>query len=672
MAAATDAITRFDGYEVLETAYAGDFSVVYRCRDESVARDVAVKVARRDGPRADLARLYALREARLRARVEHPNLLPLYRLEQGSAGPLLVGPWLAGGSLRDLPPGTLGAAQLEELAAGLGRGLDALHRAGWRHGDVSPGNVLFHTAPAEDMGLQPVLGDHGAADRIGARARRRDSLVVTPHVTAPEVWDGRPADGRADLYSVGVLLFQLLTGDWPFEASEPAAFAKLHCQAAVPIPSSRTPGAGPAVDDVLLRALAKEPELRYSTGAELAAAFAAAVRMDGVVGGDGTRRRRPPSPVDRTAVATAAERLEQFAAGLDEHEQAALQVLLRRSGAIAARAAHDTERMAMRVFAPAAALLALEDCGAAAALAAGHGTAREVATACGAPERSISRLLAVLAAMGLLGREGDRYRLLSGPAALYESRAYAGTPARPLRDAATFWAQLSRWAATGAPFISMDRPDGAVYEGIVGQAGVLEAPAADELAEALVERGLVPDGADVLDVGAGSGVWSIAVAASALDAQVTAVDREPVLEHTRAQAEAAGLSDRFRLLPGDWREVSLPSSAYDVAVVANLCHLEPPEDVGRLLRRLRETVRDDGVAVLVDVMPEPGDPETETLLQDLHLALRTPAGGIYDRGNYETWISEAGFDVLDAIVLTKSGGALTAVVGRPRGERCPS
>ncbi len=670
MGTATDAATRVGPYEVIESAYEGDFSVVFRCRDDSVARELAVKAVRADGAHAELARRYALREARIRALVEHPHLLPLYRLVQRRSDPLLVGPWLPGGSLRDLPPLTFPVTQLGELAAGLGHALDALHGAGWWHGDVSPGNILFHTRPDLEAPSQPVLADLGSAGRIGGRARRRNSLVVTPHITAPEVWDGRPVDGRADLYSVGVLLYQLLTGAWPFEAPEPAAFAELHYRAPVPPPSDRMPLAGPAVDGVLLRALAKEPALRYSTGAELATALKDAFRADGLVALDTARPSRLVSSrtrsVDQKAVAAAGERLQRFAAGLDEHEQAALQVLLKRSAALGARASYDTEQIAMRVFAPAAALLALEDCGAAAALAAGHGTPWEVAAACDAPERSISRLLALLAAMGLLAREGDHYRLPPGPAAVYETRAHTGTPVRPLRDAATFWAGLSRWAAAGEPLTHMDRPDGAVYSDIVGPAGILEAPAAAELAEALAQRGLVPERAEVLDVGAGSGVWSIAVAATAPRATVTAIDRPGVLEQTRVHAGAAGLGDRLRPLPGDWRDVSLPPSAHDVAVVANLCHVEPPEEVSRLLVRLHCTVRAGGVAVIVETMPESGDGDAGSLMQDLHLALRTPGGGIYDRTRYAAWLEEAGFDVLETIPLARTGGALTAIVARRR------
>jgi serine/threonine-protein kinase len=120
-------------YEVVETTYEGALSVVYRCRDHDVSRDVAVKAVRQDGADSELARRRALREARLRALIVHPHVLPLLRLVDCEGGPLLVAPWLAGGSLRELYGQAISVAQVVTLAEGIGAALDALHCAGWRH-----------------------------------------------------------------------------------------------------------------------------------------------------------------------------------------------------------------------------------------------------------------------------------------------------------------------------------------------------------------------------------------------------------------------------------------------------------------------------------------------------------------------------------------------------------
>lgn len=621
MQSVTGRRTRVGPYEAIETAYVGGFSVVYRCRSES--GEVAVKAVRRGCSDPRLARALAVREARARSLLSHPCLLPLLEAVRGEDGPLLVGPWLRGGSLRDRPVGSA-----LDLADSIGGALDALHAAGWWHGDVSPGNVLLG-----ERG--PVLCDFGSCRRVGSRAVRRGMLVATPHVCAPEVWAGDAVGGRADLYGLGVLLYRALTGAWPFDAETPHALAELHLHAAVP--SARLE---PPVDAVLRRALAKDPSDRFASGAELAGAL----------------READPLPGGAPAAA-AAERLEDFAAGLSERERAALRVVLRRSAAAEARAWHETEQIGMQLFAPAGALLALEDCGAAAALASGKETAEEVAEACGADERPLALLLEFLAAAGLLARTGDRYQLPPGPAALYAGPA-AG---RPLRESAAFWSQLSEWVATGKTFDQMDRPDGALYARAAARARALAAEPARELAEALVEKGLARPGGHILDVGAGSAVWGTAIAA-ATGGRLTALDRPLVLDVARGNAEAAGLDGRFRALAGDWRALPLPVEEFDVAVLANVCHLEPPDQVARLLERVRTALRHEATVVVVDTMPTGEGEDAGALLQTLHLALRTAAGAVHRAEEYESWLRSSGFDDLVRIPLDGSSGSLAALV----------
>jgi len=611
--------THVGPYEAIETVHVGGFSVVYRCRSE--AGEVAVKAVREDCADPRLARALFAREARIRTLLSRP----LWEVAEGKNGPLLVSPWLAGGSLRERVPD-----DVVEFAEAVGEALDELQAHGWSHGDVSPGNVLF-----DDAG-RPVLGDFGSARRVGARAVRRGTIVATPHVCPPEIWAGERVDGRADLYSLGVLLYRVVTGAWPFDAETPAALAELHRRAVVP-----AAGQDPAVEKVLRRALAKDPADRFSSGAELAAALRDA----------GARASAP--------AAAMAGRLEDFAAGLSERERAALRVVLRRSAAAEALAWHETEQIAMQVLAPAFAFLALEDCGAAAALAAGNETPAEVAAACGAEERPLSLLLALLAAAGLLACERDRYRLAAGPATLYATPAGA----RPLREAAAFWSQLSEWVATGKTLDQMDRADGALYARAAARSRALSAEPARVLAEMLLARGLARAGAEILDVGAGSGVWGLAIA-NAAAGRLTALDRPLVLDVARANAAAAGLDGRFRALPGDWRTLPLPVGEFDVAVLANVCHLEAAAEVERLLGRVRLALRPGGTIAVVDAMPEEGGHDAAALLQSLHLALRTAGGGVHGAADYAEWLRGAGFEDVERIDLTSPAGNLAAMVGR--------
>jgi SAM-dependent methyltransferase len=561
----------------------------------------------------------------------------LLEVVPGPDGPLLVGPWVDGGSLRELGPGPSPADFVPALAEGIGGALDELHASGWWHGDVSPGNVLLD-------GWRPVLCDFGSSRRLGARAVRNGRLVATPHLCAPEVWAGLPVDGRADLYSLGVLLFRALTGAWPFDAATPAGFADLHLRATVP-PARHL---RPSVEEVLRRALAKAPADRYSSGTELGAALRAA--------SSGGAEHAASDPVS-----AAGERLETFAAGLNGRERAALRVVLRRSAAAEAQAWHETERLGMQLFAPAAALLALEDSGAAAALAAGSRTPGEVAAACRADERPLSLLLEFLAAAGLLVREGDRYRLPPGPATLYAAQEHTGSPVRPFREAASFWSQLSEWAATGATFDQMDRPDGSLYARAAVRSRALAAEPARQLVEALRARGLTHG--DVLDVGAGSAVWGLAIA-GATGGRLTALDRSLVLEVARANAESAGLGERFKAFAGDWRTLPLPVEEFDLAVLANVCHLEPPGEVARLLGRVSVALRPGGTIVVVDTMPGERAEDVGALLQALHLALRTHAGSVHAADAYRGWLHEAGFEGLEQIPLRSPAGDLAAMVGR--------
>jgi len=255
------------GIEVQAELGRGATTVVHRVRHDG--RTYALKRPA-DG---DTALLPAFqREAALLACVDDPAVARIHAAGLFEGVPALVLEHLAGGSLADqLAQGPLPPHRVVELAAQLGRGLAAAHRAGLVHRDVKPANIMLPAAgPAKliDFGLA-LLGDGTAADT-------GDQAVGTFLYTSPEQSGmlKRPVDGRSDLYSLGVVLYECLTGRLPFEAADVGELLRLHLTAPVPDPAALCPALDPALAAVVLRLLAKDPDDRYPD----AAAFLDALR----------------------------------------------------------------------------------------------------------------------------------------------------------------------------------------------------------------------------------------------------------------------------------------------------------------------------------------------------------------------------------------------------------
>ncbi len=260
-----------DRYEIQEVVGRGAMGIVYRARDPVIGRVVALKTidlpAEVPGDQtADCVERFA-REARAAGLLSHPNIVTVYDI--GRAGPdgssYIAMEFVEGRSLRQLvPPG--GRASPEEIldiALQVARALDHAHRRGIVHRDVKPANILVRSD-----GLVK-LADFGVA-RLGASDLTRSGQSVgSPSYIAPEVLSGGAIDGRADLFSFGVILYELLAGQRPFRAeSLPALYHQILSETPAP-PSSRDPGVPPEWDAVVMRLLAKQPEDRYESAAVL-------------------------------------------------------------------------------------------------------------------------------------------------------------------------------------------------------------------------------------------------------------------------------------------------------------------------------------------------------------------------------------------------------------------
>jgi SAM-dependent methyltransferase len=262
------------------------------------------------------------------------------------------------------------------------------------------------------------------------------------------------------------------------------------------------------------------------------------------------------------------------------------------------------------------------------ALAAGPLPADELAIRCELAAGAAERLALALASIGVLERDGGRYRL-AVERGLVEAQS-------------NLWGRLSEVVRGGSP-VGFDEASiaAAEYPSLVGFLRMLdEAPA--RRAAASLAAGLPADGR-VLEVGAGSAAWSLALVAEHPSCQVTALDLPPVLEVTRRSVEDAGRADRYRFLPGNVFLDDL-GGHYDLALIANVVHLFGEARAIELLTRVGAALRPGGRLAVIDIMPDRGGPSRRAALHDMSLLLRTRDGALHPYGSYTKWLRRAGLE----------------------------
>lgn len=256
------------GYRIEALAGSGGMARVFRAVEEGLERPVAIKVLCAHGSDQVAQRTRFEREARLVAALQHPGIVSIFRITRTRDGdPCIVMPWLQG-SLADRPL-PLREAQARELLDGLLDALAHAHAAQIVHRDIKPDNVLF------DASQRPLLADFGVALRVGSDARLTgEGLAVgSARYMSPEQALGREVDARSDLYSMGVLACEVLTGAPPYPATDAIAAALAHVEA--PLPT--LPLALAHWQDWLDRALAKNPDHRFADAQDMRAALPAGV-----------------------------------------------------------------------------------------------------------------------------------------------------------------------------------------------------------------------------------------------------------------------------------------------------------------------------------------------------------------------------------------------------------
>lgn len=286
----------FDEYRIEQSLGVGGMAKVYRAVDVKLQRYAALKVIApelRDN--TDYVRRFE-QEAQSIARLEHPNIVQIYRYGQANGMYYIAMQYVDGADLGHLIADYRSTGEIMPLGdivrvvEEIGAALDYAHSRGVIHRDVKPSNIMV------DSRGRTLLTDFGLA-LVGDRATQGE-IFGSPHYIAPEQSvSSANAIPQSDIYSLGITLFEMLTGEPPFTGSDPLEIAMHHLSAPPPAPSQRNPVIAPAIDEVVLRALEKEPFARYPTGAEFSAALQAAVAQSPSVPDQVPSSMRRPSLV---------------------------------------------------------------------------------------------------------------------------------------------------------------------------------------------------------------------------------------------------------------------------------------------------------------------------------------------------------------------------------------
>ncbi len=267
----------FLGYRIEELIGCGGMGIVYRAYDLRLKRTVALKLVTPELALDERFRERFARETELAMSLEHPNVVPIHDAGEVDGRLYLAMRLVAGTDLRQLlrAEGALEPSRALSICGQVANALDAAHTKALIHRDVKPSNVLLDEsehAYLADFGLTRRPEDHGAQPGEGRS-------IGTPAYLAPEHLEGQPVDGRADVYSLGCLLYECLTSEPPFAADSTLAVAWAHLEEDPPSATERNPDLPDTIDAVIRKALAKSPDDRYPTCAALVAYAEAALGL---------------------------------------------------------------------------------------------------------------------------------------------------------------------------------------------------------------------------------------------------------------------------------------------------------------------------------------------------------------------------------------------------------
>ncbi|MCS6870411.1 MAG: protein kinase [Anaerolineae bacterium] len=266
-------------YEIVARLGHGGMADVYRAWQPSMSREVAVKILSSALSHDQLFVERFTREVQTIARLEHRHIVPVYEYGKTEDGVIyLAMRYLKGGTLADLikARGALPLTLVDHLLQQIASALDYAHQKGVIHRDIKPSNILL------DEEQNAYLGDFGLAradEDLAKTLTRSGTMIGTPMYVAPEVIQSGRADSRSDLYSLGIVLYEMVTGKPPFTSGSIYALMQAHLNRQPPRPSALRTDLPQAVERVLLRAIHKQPAQRYQSALELAQDFRLAMQQ---------------------------------------------------------------------------------------------------------------------------------------------------------------------------------------------------------------------------------------------------------------------------------------------------------------------------------------------------------------------------------------------------------